>query len=627
MRRSRPLALAVLAVAAVVVPAASAGAQATASTPSARTLYEQGPSGRYLMDGTWLFRRDPTGAGLRAGWMRRSSAAGWSPVTVPDAWNARDFSAASFRGGVGWYRKDFRLPTADASLAWIVRFESVNYHARVWLNGRPVGGHDGAYLPFELRLPPRALRRRGVNRLVVRVDSRRGPADFPPSRLSSSGAMTGGWWNYGGLLREVYLRRVQAVDMRTVMVRPHVSCPSCAARVEYRVTLANLARTRRRVRVTGRLGGAAFTVGTATVRPGRPVTVRRSVRVAHPRLWSPDSPFLYDTPLEARSGGRLLQRYTLKTGIRSVTVAGGRLYLNGRPLSFRGVSIHEDTPDRGFAQTNEDRDRVMAWVKDVGATVVRAHYPLHPYFEEQADRQGVMLWSEIPVYAVATSELRRRGVRVRAARLLGRNVVANGNHPSVIVWSIGNELSSKPDAAQADYIARAARTARALDGTRPVGIANLGYPSAGCRAAYAPLDVLGFNEYFGWYVGPGGEVADRTTLPEYLDQLRRCYPTKALVITEFGAEANRDGPAEEKGTYAYQSEFIDYHLGVYATKPWLSGAIYWTLQEFHVRPNWEGGNPRATPPLHQKAVITIDGRPKPGYFELQRLYRGFPQLG
>ena len=120
-----------------------------------------------------------------------------------------------------------------------MRFESVNYRSKVWLNGRPIGKNRGAYLPFEIRLPAGLLKRGGVNHLVIRVDSRRKQTDFPPSGLSTVGKPTGGWWNYGGLLREVYLRKINDVDFNTVVVRPDLPCATCAATVNYRVTLRN----------------------------------------------------------------------------------------------------------------------------------------------------------------------------------------------------------------------------------------------------------------------------------------------------------------------------------------------------------------------------------------------------
>ena len=620
-----PSRLLVLVLLAVLAAPAAAHAQ-DAQAPAEKALYEDGPSGRHLLDGGWLFRTDPASDGDRQGFQRQTTAEGWSPTTAPNAWNATDESVESFIGGLGWYRKDFRLPSAAARLDWIVRFESVNYRSRVWLNGRPIGSHKGAYLPFELRLPAGALKRTGTNRLVVRVDNRRLATDFPPSGLSDRGTPTGGWWNYGGLLREVYLRKVDTVDFSTVQVRPELPCATCAATVAVRTTLRNHSGRPARVRLTGRFGDRRLDLGTKTVGAGRFVTFARTLRIARPRLWAPGSPNLYDVDLRARVGDRLAQRYSLRSGIRSVKVSGGKLLLNGRELDFRGVGLHEDDGQRGFAIDNGIRRRVAAEAQELGATMLRSHYPLHPYTHELADRLGLMVWSEIPVYALKTRQLSKAVVRRMAARELEKNILTNQNHASIVTWSVGNELSARPGPVQGMYLRDAAASAKRLDPTRPVSYAVAGYPSAGCQEEYGPIDLLGINEYFGWYPGPSGTIADRSTLSEYLDGVRACYPDKAIAITEFGAEANREGPVEEKGTYAHQQDFVNFHLGVYATKPWLSGAIYWALEEFRVRPGWDGGNPRPNPPIHQKGLISFAGVRKPAFFEVQRLFRATPQL-
>ena len=237
-----------------------------------------------------------------------------------------------------------------------------------------------------------------------------------------------------------------------------------------------------------------------------------------------------------------------------------------------------------------------------------------------------MVWSEIPVYGMKTEHLTKASVRRAGVDLMRRNVINSQNHPSIITWSVGNELSARPGPAQGAYLRAAANMAKSLDPTRPVSYAVAGYPSAGCQTEYAPIDMLGFNEYFGWYPGPSGQIFDRTRLSAYLDGLRACYPTKAVVISEFGAEANRAGPVEEKGTWAFQQDFVNYHLGVYATKPWLSGAAYWALNEFRVRPAWEGGNPRPNSPFHQKGLITYDRVRKPAWTDAQRWFTQTPQL-
>jgi beta-glucuronidase len=618
MRIPRLPALVVLALAACTLALPSAAA--AADKPSKKTLYHDGPEGRFLMDGRWLFRLDSADQGVKQRFMRQAGATGWSPVTVPNAWNLGDASNASMAGSIGWYRKDFELPDANRALAWVIRFESVNYRTRVWLNGKPVGENRGAYIPFEFRL--NGVKRRGTNRLVVRVDSRRFPTDFPPSGLNVDGVPTGGWWNYSGILREVYLRRVDTVDWKSVHVRPQLGCAACDARVTVAVDMRNVTGRAQRIAVGGRFGSRRLKLGTRGIPRGGIARFQTTFTVRKPRLWSPASPNLYDVALSARAGGVKVAGYVLRTGIRSIKVSNGRLVLNGQAVNFRGVGVHEASQLQGFAIDNSVRERLVTEAKALGATVLRTHYPMHPYIHELADRLGLMIWSEVPVYSVKTRYLKRPLVRELAAKELAKNIEANQNHPSVMLWSLGNELSARPGPVQAAYIKAAAREAKALDPTRPVGLAVAGYPSVGCQTqAYAPLDVVGVNEYFGWYPGPSGQIFDRTRLPAYLDSLRTCYPSKAIVISEFGAEANRDGPVEEKGTYAFQQDFVNFHLGVYATKPWLSGAIYWALNEFWVRPGWEGGNPRPSPPLFQKGLLAYGTwARKPAWADVNRWF-------
>jgi beta-glucuronidase len=627
MRRRHPPLTPVVLVALVLLGGLAATAPAQAADGITRgTTYRDAPDSRYLLGGDWLFRLDPAGVGLNEKYQRQTTTDGWVTTPVPRAWNAGDNSVTSFQGTVGWYRKDFELPDKRARMNWLVRFESVNYRTRVWLNGKLIGRNTGAYLPFELRLPRAGMKRTGTNRLVVRVDNRRLPTDFPPSGLTGAGDPAGGWWNYGGILREVYLQRVDQIDVTSVVVRPDLPCAACAATVGMRVTTRNYADRALRVSVSGTYGNRRVRLGVKRVPAHGFASFTGRVRVAKPKLWSPATPTLYKVRFRVATGGRKLVGYRVDSGIRSIKVADGRLLLNGKKVALRGVGLHEDDPATGFAITPARRAQIVAQAKEVGATVIRAHYPLHPDIQDLADRQGLLIWSEIPVYAVKTQYLKREEVRKLAAKELEQNIVANQNHPSVMLWSIGNELSARPGPVQALYIAAAVRSAKELDPTRPVGLAINGYPSAGCRPQYAGLDVIGVNEYFGWYPGPNGQIADRDTMSDYLDSVRACYPKKAIFISEFGAEANRDGPVEEKGTYPYQRDFVNYHLGIYATKPWLSGAIYWALQEFRVRPNWDGGNPHPDSPIHAKGLLTFAGLKKPAWYDVQRLYAATPQL-
>jgi beta-glucuronidase len=207
-----------------------------------RPWYQDGPGGRILLDDNWLFRADPNDEGLAAGWAAQTDTAGWTGVAIPNAWNAGDDSDASMAGGVGWYRRDLHVPSKPAGATWIVRFESVNYRATVFLNGVQIAQHEAASIPFEV---PLEKLQRGVNHLVVRVDSRRDRTSLPPGP-------SGGWWNYGGILREVYLRPVDQLDISELLTRT-VS----EHELLVRATLSNLDGHLRRADVRVRIGGVS----------------------------------------------------------------------------------------------------------------------------------------------------------------------------------------------------------------------------------------------------------------------------------------------------------------------------------------------------------------------------------
>ena len=611
-----------------LVATGAARAQAlvyAAQPPTNGTLYRDGQTGRYLLGGTWLYRADLGDVGVAQGWWRDVAATdGWSAVTVPNAYNAGDFSATSASGYVGWYRRDFTLPSGAfaryvpaSGRQWIIRFDAVNYRATVWLNGRLLGVHVGENLPFEFEL--NGLRG-GVNRLIVRVDNRRSPSDLPPGGV--------GWWDYGGILREVYLRAVQVADISQVQIRPLLPCPTCAATIGEQVLVRNMTGAPQTVRVRGSYGSAQLDFGSATVAPHASWTARAAVRITHPRLWSIDDPVLYRATVTlSDERGRRLGGYVSYSGIRSITVTpDGRLALNGRLLSLRGVELHEQSITTGGALDPAQLAQLMGWVKALGATVIRTDPP-NPEIAEMADRDGILIWTEIPVNQyVKNKYLDQPAWLARAHTLLEDNILTNENHPSVMLWSIGNELPSPATPAEARYIAGAAALAKKLDPTRPVGIQISNWPGLGCQSAYGPLQVIGDNEYFGWFDAGGGGDDDRDALGPFLDTVHACYPTKAIFISEFGFDANRDGPVEERGTYAFQANSVAFHLGVFASKPWLSGAIYFLLQDAATWLGYSGGNPRPNPPFDQKGLIDLYGNPKPAFAIVASIYKATTQI-
>jgi Glycosyl hydrolases family 2, TIM barrel domain/Glycosyl hydrolases family 2, sugar binding domain/Glycosyl hydrolases family 2 len=626
---TRPVVLTALLLLLLLVCAPVAAAQGPtylAQPPSSGGLYQDGQTDRYLLGGTWLSRVDPADAGLGQRWQDGSATDGWTPVAVPNSYNGPDLSSQGYGGYVGWYRRDFTLPRnafprhiGASGRRWIVRFESVVYRATVWLNGREIGGHAGGYLPWELDL---VGLRPGVNRLTVRVDNRTGPGDLPPGPGSN-------WWNFGGLQREVYLRAVAVADLERVLIRPRLRClQGCAATVEEQATVRNVTAAPQPVRLRGTYGGVPVDFGRVTLGPHATWTAHASVVIAHPRLWAPTSPTLYRAKLTLLDKvGRPLGGYVDYSGIRSVVVKQGRLELNGRPLALRGVDLQEQSVASGAALTPAQTTQLLAWVHDLGASVIRVHYPVGPLMEELADRQGILIWSEVPVWGVRGQYFSQPGWLAHAREVLRENVLDNQNHPSILLWSIANEPQQPPTSAEAAYIADAVALVHRLDPTRPVGMALMGIPGQVCDPAYGPLQVIGVNEYFGLFQEAGGVTDDRDALSPFLDSLRACEPAKALLVTEFGFDGNRSGPVEEYGTYQFQANMLAYHLGVFASKTWLSGAILQTLQDFVAYPGYNGANPWAQPPLNQKGLVDPYGNKKPAFDLVSAGYHSMQQIG
>ena len=568
----------------------TASAAAAPAVPAQRALYADGSSGRYLLDAGWEAR--PAGATR------------WSFVSVPDAFNARDLTTRGFWAGVWLYRARFVGPPADgATTGWALRFEAVNRRATVWLNGRRLGGHDGTYEPFELNAGA-ALRPGRINTLLVKVDGRQSRGTLPPSSRPR------GWWNFAGILREVYLRRLTGFDVTQLAIDAASGQPATISATVRNAgpVAADLTWS---VDVSGPGGFTTTVSGDAgVVVAGASVPVRGSFEIPEPLPWGPGHPYLYAATLTV-PGGQVRQTHF---GVRSWSVADGRARLNGEPLSLRGASFHEDSVRDGAALTPADRAALVADLQAIGATLTRAHYPPHPALLEAFDRLGIVVWEQVPVWRLTGAQL-AGPLGDQALALLRTTVARDRAHASVMAWGVENETQAG-GAGERSYVRRAAALVRALDPTRLVAADASLSPLDGISPALDALDAIGLNEYVGWY---GGSLP--RALRSLLGAVGRRFAHPALFITETGAEANRAGGARTKGTYAFQRRFLARTFDVLDADPRLSGALVWALRDFPVRPGWTGGNPRPSRPLNAKGLYRRDGRAKPAAGAIARRFR------
>jgi beta-galactosidase len=610
----------VLGAAGVAVLLGHGGPRTVHAKPAALT--STGPPSAIALSDGWRYLADPNDLGLREHWSNGAPGLLWAPVAIPNDFNATMTTGAD-AGTTGWYELRFTGPPTGTARAWEVRFAEVRRHAEVWLNGRPIGTNDDPYAPFSL--PARTLRPGRANLLVVRVDNLKRHGSFPED-----------WWNWGGIVQPVTLEPVGRVTLRDLGVMPELGCRYRCGDLLVEGIVDNLVRSRVspeiRVTVTSP-GGATFT-GRDRLAPipapgSAPVGFRVHVP-GRPQLWSPSTPSLYRVTVEVLTPGRTEQVDTLRLGMRNVEVRRGLLYLNGRRLWLHGAAIHEDISGRGAALTPGDIDTIVSELRSAGANITRAHYLLSEPLLEALDAAGILVWEQAPVDH-ADPVLRSAAGRDQALALLRATLLGVRSHPSVIVDSVGNELSPTPDATPGTraYLDRAIALARRLDPAAEVALDTYCYPGYPAQATYTKLDVLGINSYFGWYPGTRRHsIASFDRLDPFLRSSHTRYPRQALVVSEYGAEGLLDGAATAKGSYEFQTAYLNRTLSAVDQLTFMNGSIYWTLRDFAEGPGWTGGAqlPAGVQPdgLDHKGLIAYDGSQKPAYSLAERLFAQVP---
>ncbi len=602
--------LGVVAAGAVVATVAAGGDATPAASPAAlRSVAIGGPDGRVPIPGPWTLRGDKGFTGVERGWPKGNFTG--STVSVPNSPNARRITGAaglaSFRGSAGWYRTTISVP-ADGPYA--LRFESVNHKATIWVDGRPLGQHLGTYLPFERSVQLTA----GQHTLVVRADWRN------PARLKRE-AWHRTWFNFGGINREVTLRPLGKSDITAPVVRTRLRRGG-GAFVDVQIHLRN-----RDVRRDVPAGGVLIRDGkryefrfpTLNLYEGDTHVVSTTVEVPDAALWSPTSPNLYDVELYVPGE----TQYTLRTGLREIAKRGTQLLLNGKPIQMRGASIHEDAMGRGDALTPADMDETVRELKVLGANATRAQHPLAPALMERLDAAGIMVWMGVgPVDAPGAYTSTSRRLRRQSEQRVRTSLFQLQTHPSLIAWNLANEVAGNGHpGGQADYIDSMARELKRRDPGRLVALDVWGAhpPKQPGGAMYENIDAIGDTNYIGWYektLSPKAEV--NRAIREHVAFMKRVFPGKILVVTEFGAEANADNPTSRPGGFGFQADLMRRHIDVYRADPVLSGMLVWNLRDFAVSPAFAGGSIHRQVPgieivrgLNQKGLFFYDGRPKP----------------
>ena len=476
-------------------------------------------------------------------------------MQVPGDWNTQD-SQLFFYEGTVWFYKQFRLERKEqrGGKRTLLYFGAVNYEAYVYVNGQLAGHHEGGFTPFNFDVTD--LLQDGDNVVIVKVDNKRRAAHVPTLIFD--------WWNYGGITRDVLLAEVNPVYIENYslqLTNLKTKELSFSAQLNHKESDKEITLSIPELRIK------------KTFKTNAEGIVHSSQFTVHSpqlKLWSPESPVLYK--VEIQMGDEVIRD---EIGFRTIETRGKQILLNGKPVYLRGISIHEEKAyGGGRANSTADAHTLLSWAKELGCNFVRlAHYPHNEYAVREAERMGLLVWSEIPVYW--TIAWTNPQTYQNAERQLTDMIRRDQNRANVIIWSIANET---PHSAERDtFLSRLATKARSLDNTRLISMAMEVTSASNYKNRLQDnmneyVDVISFNEYIGWY----RDVNDASKMEWEIPY------DKPVIISEFGggAKYGLHGAKNQRWTEEFQENLYRENIAMLEKIDGLAGTTPWILKDF-----------------------------------------------
>ncbi len=514
-------------------------------------------------------------------------------LNVPGDWNSQKLELSLYEGTV-WYKTSFEARRSPDQRLFL-HFGAANYEARVYVNGHELARHVGGFTPFEVELTD--VLSDGENVVIVKVDDQRRRDGVPTVNTD--------WYNFGGLTRDVLVVRVPRTFIKDYFVQLEQGSED---RIAGWVKLDGPEAANQKISVRiAELGIELALVSDGEGRAELSVSTKeRGVPLAR---WSGQNPRRYRVQIESAH-----DRVEELIGFRSIATRGADILLNGAPIFLRGISIHEQAPERpGRATSEADARKLLGWAKELGCNFVRlAHYPHNEHMVRVAEELGLLVWSEVPVYW--TIQWENPETYQNAEQQVTEMVQRDKNRAAVILWSVSNETPiSEP---RNHFLRRLIARVRSLDPTRLLTAAlERHYADERTQVVDDPLgedlDVLGVNQYVGWYDG----------LPAKADTLVWDVKyEKPLVFSELGgdAKAGHYGPPEQRWTEDFQADLYEHQIAMMRKIAVWRGLSPWILTDFQ--------SPRRPLPeiqegWNRKGLVSDHGEKKKAFFTLQDFYR------
>lgn len=558
--------------------------------------------------------------------------AAWEAVSLPHCFKpaaGQDGPGTPYYRGIGWYRKHVEAPATLAGKRLYLQFDGANIITDVWLNGTSVGKHEGGYATFRFDVTD-AMKIGQDNLLAVKVNNAEGATTqhvlVPNSPTANIPPLTADFTFYGGLYRPVHLVAAAPLSISLLdyaspgvyVQQTNVSAASADLKVTVKLSNQTAAAVAADVKLTiaDATGAVVQTLsGTANVPATGTADAVIDGKLENPHLWNGlADPYLYSVRAELSQGGVVTDAVTQPLGVRSLALDPNTGFkLNGQYLDLHGVNKHQDHRDKGWAIADSDTDADFEVIKEIGATAVRlAHYQHAQHTYDVADREGYVVWAEMPLVNRIndTPEF-----AANAEQQLIELIRQNYNHPSIAFWSYGNEALLRTGPDPNALLAHLAGVVAAEDPTRLPAYAAAGGSDDAPANWHATANA--FNKYFGWY---GGKVAD---FAGWADSTHQKHPTEAFGVSEYGAgaaitqhglnPAAKDTGGDQTNTQHTEEYQAYYHEGTWAAmkaRPFLWGKFIWALFDFASDTRSEGD----TPGLNDKGLVTFDRQTKKDAF-------------
>ena len=508
-------------------------------------------------------------------------------MQIPSDWNTQSELLFFYEGTV-WFKRSFNY-TKIPDKKVILYFCAINYEAIVYLNGKIIGKHIGGYTPFNYDVTEYI--NDGDNFLIIKVDNKRNRDNIPTNIFD--------WWNYGGIIRDVALVETNKVYVQnyTIYLKNRK-----VNEVQFRVQL-NSKVANKEIEIN--IPEFNFVQKYKTNNEGLMI---ESKVLNDLELWTPENPKLY-TIIITLDGEEILDQI----GFRTIETKDKSILLNGKPIFLRGISIHDEMPNGGGRiHKLEDILMLLDWVSDLGCNFVRlAHYPHNEYMVKEAEKKGLLIWEEIPVYWTISWD--NIDTFNNAKRQLTDLIYRDINRASVIVWSIANE--TPPSESRDNFLSKLAIHAKSIDNTRLISMAmevtssSENYTNILNDNMNEFVDILSINEYIGWY-------RDVYTI----DKMKWIIPyNKPVIISEFGggAKYGYHGGNYTRWTEEFQENLYKHNLNMINQIDGLIGLTPWILKDFR--------SPRRVlndiqDYYNRKGVVSDTGDKKLAFYVLKQFY-------